>query len=103
MFDKPVVNVGYDPPKVTVRVPYARYYEYDHYRPLVENGVVQLARSRSEMRALLRDGLNNPLKHQAQWRAFLGKMFGKTLDGRAGERVAATLVDLAEKMPTRDS
>lgn len=98
MFDKPVLNVGYDPPGVnSVRVPYARYYEYDHYRPLVESGAVQLIREPSEMRAQLRKALANPRAHSHQRRAFIERMFGNTLDGRSHERVASALMKIAHR------
>lgn len=96
MFDKPVVNVGYDPPGVeSVRVPYGRYYEYDHYRPLVAERAVRLAHSPEEMRGLLRAALADPASDREHRRRFLRRMFGDTLDGRSGERVARVLLDLA--------
>ena len=37
MFDKPVINIGYNPPGTEVSpVEYRRYYDFDHYRPIVE-------------------------------------------------------------------
>lgn len=96
MFDKPVVNVGYNPPGMhDVRVAYARYYEFDHYRPLVEEGAVRLARSADEMRGLLRTALADPADGRERRRAFIRTMFGDTLDGRSGERVARALLALA--------
>ena len=96
MFDKPVINVAYDPPgPEVVRVPYARYYEFDHYRPLVEEGAVTLARSPAAMRTLLRAALTAPHEGRDRRRRFLDRMFGDTLDGRSGERVAAVLLRLA--------
>lgn len=96
MFDKPVLNVGYNPPGMqSVRVPYARYYEYDHYRPLVESGAVEVASTPDEMRAFLRRSLVNPSARHEQRRALMSRMFGDTLDGRSHERVAKVLLDLA--------
>jgi hypothetical protein len=46
MFAKPVINVAYNPPEIhSSLVDYARYYEFDHYRPVVESGAVQVAGS----------------------------------------------------------
>lgn len=96
MFDKPVVNVGYDPPGVSdVRVPYARYYEYDHYAPLVASGAVQLAHSPAEMAHMLRSALTEPAVHQGARQRFIERMFGGTLDGRSSDRVAQVLLHLA--------
>lgn len=103
MFNKPALNVGYNPPgAVPVRVPYARYYEYDHYRPVVESGAVQLARTPDEMRALLREALTCPSRHEGARRALLQRMFGGSLDGRSSDRVAETLLKLASNTNGRD-
>lgn len=96
MFDRPVINVGYNPPGMDdVRVPYARYYEFDHYRPLVERRCVELARSPEQMRAMLRTALARPETGSADRRAFIARMFGDTLDGRSAQRVAAVLARIA--------
>jgi hypothetical protein len=97
MFNKPALNVAYNPPGMSVRVPYARYYEYDHYRPVVESGATQLARTPEEMRALLREALTCPSRHERERRALIQRMFGDSLDGRSNERVAETLLKLASK------
>lgn len=95
MFDKPVINVAYDPPGMSVRVPYARYYEYDHYRPLVESGAIQLASTPAEMKTLIHEALTNPSGRRRERRALIDGMFGDTLDGRSHERVAEVLWAIA--------
>lgn len=98
MFDRPVLNVGYNPPGMDdVRVPYARYYQFDHYRPLIESGAIQLARSSTEMDLMLREALRRPATHAAARRGLMHRMFGETLDGRSAGRVASTLLALAER------
>jgi hypothetical protein len=96
MFDKPVVNVGYNPPGVDKRdVDYARYYEFDHYRPVVESGAVRVARSESEMRTLLRRALTDASLDGQQRRDLIRRMFDKSLDGYSGARAANQLIQLA--------
>ena len=98
MFDKPVINVGYNPPEVSAdTLSYARYYEFDHYRPVVDSGAVMLARSETGMRALLRQALINPEADTKQRQSLIEKMFGSTLDGRASTRAAERLLKLATK------
>lgn len=98
MFDKPVINVAYNPPGMsTVRVPYARYYEYDHYRPLVTSGAVELASTAGQMRVLLRQALTNPSCRSRERKTLVQRMFGDTLDGRSNERVARALSTLASR------
>jgi CDP-glycerol glycerophosphotransferase (TagB/SpsB family) len=96
MFDKPVINVGYNPPSVDPGViSYRRYYDFDHYRPLVASGAVYLAESESQLREQLRAALAEPKQRSAERRALIEDMFGKTLDGHSGSRVIKHLLGLA--------
>jgi hypothetical protein len=101
MFDKPVLNVAYDPPGQTVRVPYARYYDFDHYQTVVASDAVEVANTPNAMRELLRAALENPARRRDQRRAFIDRMFGDTLDGCSHKRVAKVLLDLASSMVSR--
>jgi len=99
MFDKPVINVAYKPNGMDNRpedTDYRRYYEFDHYRPVVESGAVSLARSESGMQSMLRKALTDPQAGSSRRRALIGEMFGSALDGYSGVRVAYRLVKLAE-------
>jgi hypothetical protein len=95
MFDKPVINVGYNPPELDVRKPdYGRCYSFEHYRPVVESGAVKVAGSESEMRSMLRTALTEPQRDSLLRRALIKKMFGNALDGYSGVRVAGSLLQL---------
>lgn len=96
MFDKPVINVGYNPPNVadeTLR--YADYYDFDHYHPLVSSGAVELAKSNDEMRDLIRQNLAAPERRRKERQALMKTMFGDTLDGNSSRRVAQVLLKIA--------
>ena len=96
MFDKPVINVGYNPEGVEASlVDYARYYHFDHYRPVVESGAVAVAGSEKEMKDMLRRALTEPQRDSVERRGLIEKMFGQTLDGRSGVRIAEQLIKLA--------
>jgi hypothetical protein len=95
MFDKPVVNVGYNPPGAQSPV-FADYYEFDHYRPLVEIGAVEVAQNAREMRDLLRKNLCEPSRRRMERKRLIEEMFGATLDGRSANRVAQALLEIAE-------
>jgi hypothetical protein len=101
MFDKPVINVGYNPPGMNTRsIDYRRYYDFDHYRPVVESGAIRLAESEEEMCVLLRQALIEPQAGSAERRALIQGMFGDSLDRHSAERVAGYLLKMAEA--TRD-
>jgi hypothetical protein len=96
MFDKPIINVGYNPPNVSEeKLRYADYYEFDHYRPLVKSGAVELAKSTDEMRELIQQNLNLPERRQKERRDLMQTMFGDTLDGKSAHRVAQVLLQIA--------
>ena len=98
MFDKPVINVGYNPAGIDISpVDIPRYYDFDHYRPLVEDGAVRLARSESEMRELLINALSDQDADSANRRRLISSMFGHTLDGNSGRRVAECLLNIANQ------
>ncbi len=96
MFDKPVINVGYNPESVGADVlSYADYYEFDHFKPVVESGAVEVARSREEMASLIASALAEPGARSAERSKLVEDMFGSTLDGNSGKRVAQVLLQLA--------
>lgn len=96
MFDKPVINVGYNPPGVDETVlSYRDYYDFDHYKPLVESGAVQVAHRPEELKMLIRTALSDPRARQRERQNLVSKMFGKTLDGQSSSRVARTLLEVA--------
>jgi hypothetical protein len=98
MFDKPVINVGYNPPSVDQgELRYADYYEFDHYKPVVDSDAVQVAWSEDDMRRLIIECLVNPADRGLHRKDLIGRMFGTTLDGNSSKRVGEVLLDLADR------
>jgi hypothetical protein len=97
MFDKPVINVGYNPPGMNISpIDFRRYYEFDHYRPVVQSGAVSVAWSEEQIRQQIRQALSHPQTLSANRRNLIESMFGHRLDGYSGTRVAHCLIKLAE-------
>lgn len=97
MFDKPVINVGYNPPSVsTDELSYAHYYEFDHYKPVVESGAVRVAENPEQMANLINDALTEPERDKHLRKALIDQMFGSTLDGRSSTRVAEALLRISQ-------
>jgi len=100
MFDKPVINVGFDAGGATnLELRNALFYSYEHYRPVVESGAVQVAFSIPEMRKLIRESLTHPDAAREERRRLIERMFGETLDGCSARRIADKLVELADLSP----
>ena len=97
MFDKPVINVGYNPPTVSEQeLSYADYYEFDHYKPVVESGAVNVAWDIAGMRDLIHSSLSCPEKHRADREKLITSMFGSSLDGDSSGRVAKAILQIAQ-------
>jgi hypothetical protein len=98
MHDKPVINLGFDPPGSKLPE-FRRYYwhvdVFDHYIPVAQSGAVMVARSEQDMATYLRRGLSEAQTDSAVRRRFIKEMFGNTLDGESGRRVAEKLLELA--------
>ena len=98
MFDKPVINVGYNPPNVKEEIlSYSDYYEFDHYKPVVDSGAVRVAGSPGEMKEMMAKYLSDPLQHSGERKRIIDRMFGDTLDGASSSRVAEVLLRLSRK------
>lgn len=98
MFDKPVINVGYPPPGETLGrndFDYCRYYEFEHYRAVLESGAIEVADSEEDLRHKLIEALRHPEQRRAQRLALIRQFFGNTLDGWSSTRVASVLDMLA--------
>ena len=97
MLDKPVINVGFPPPHLdpTREFDYTRYYNFEHYRPIVESGAIDMAYSEDELRQKIVNNLRNPSELSEKRRALIRKFFGERLDGRSSSRVAQALYQMA--------
>ncbi|MEQ1761678.1 MAG: hypothetical protein ABL984_00900 [Pyrinomonadaceae bacterium] len=96
MFDKPVINIGYNPPDIdNDEVRFAEYYDFDHYRPLVESKAVDVAWTSEQLRELIHQSLHDPGRRKRERSTLIERMFGQTLDGRSADRVANALLNIA--------
>jgi hypothetical protein len=94
--DKPVVNIAFDvgsPPPLG-RPLWHLYYEFDHYRPVVELGAARVARSPGELAEHVNAYLADPsLDHDARRRLVRMQLEGS--HGQSAERVADVLFTIA--------
>lgn len=99
MFDKPTINIGFLPPGLDPAqdFDFTRYYDFEHYRPIISSGAVQLARTPEELASMIRRAILSPADHRREREGLLKSFFGHTLDGRSSERLAAQLIDLTRE------
>lgn len=76
MFDKPAINVGYNPPgKDIYPYNYTRFYAFDHYKPIVDSRAVQVAADEDEMKAFLIEAIENRKKYSQERRNLIHDFF----------------------------
>jgi hypothetical protein len=93
LFDTPVVNIGFDDTAdLPLPLSIARYYQFEHYRPVVETGAAHIATSPADLVRAVALYLNDPRTHAVGRRALARKCCAFT-DGRAGERLGDWVLD----------
>lgn len=94
--DRPVVNIAIDvtdPPRFGA--PYWNYYyEFDHYRPVVQLGAARVARTRDELSSALAAYLADPSLDAAARRRFVALEIGQPI-GAASQTIVERLAAIA--------
>ena len=95
--DKPVMNLDFDPPGSNLAPcdGFRRHIRFDHFWPVAQSGATMVAESGDDMRRILIRGLTRPEVDSEARKTFVSDFFGFTADGKAGQRVAETLLNLA--------
>jgi len=99
LFDTPVVNIGFDDtPNLPLPLSIARYYQFEHYRPVVETGAAHIATSSADLVRAVARYLSDPGTHAGGRRELARRCCGFT-DGRAGERLGDWVLDTLLSTP----
>jgi len=99
--DKPVVNLAVDIERVNYWSSSQRFYEFNHYLPIVKSGAVKIARSLDELITMILRYLEEP-HLEKQERTNLRETMCYKLDGRSAQRVADHLLCLLDGKPFSD-
>ncbi len=99
MHNKPVINLGFDPPgsRIPHRFRWIRHIHFDHFRPVAESGGTMVAYKPEDLGPFIQRGLTRPHADKEAQDRFIKSVFGDTLDGKAGQRVAEHLLQLARR------
>tara|TARA_B100001248_G_scaffold78420_1_gene56650 strand:+ start:327 stop:1739 length:1413 start_codon:yes stop_codon:yes gene_type:complete len=99
MFDKPVINIGFEPPESSL--PYwkrfSRHITHAHYKPVVKSKSVMVARSVENLMEMIDFSIKNPKNTKKMQTRFLSKMFDGNIDGKSGERISQILLKIANE------
>ncbi len=93
--DRPVVNIAFDvaSPPPHGRPLWHHYYQYDHYRPVVELGAARIARSPDELAAHVNAYLDDPVLDREGRRRLTAMQLRGPL-GLASDRIADVLAGI---------
>ncbi len=98
IFDTPVINVGFDAePDLPLPVSIRRYYEYEHYRPVIELGAARVARDPDDLVARVRHYLEDPSEDREARQALVRACCAFT-DGESGTRVAKQILGVLARV-----
>lgn len=94
IFNRPVVNLDYDPEPGRPRQALVREINHlwTHFRPVAESGGVWLAPDEEEAARAIREYLRNPALH-TEGRHWIVRHVCGHADGRCGERMADAILD----------
>lgn len=93
-FDKPIVHVAFDAgPLPPGRIPCREYYNFTHFKPIVDTGASVLACSQDELHAAVCAALATPDARRAE-RKRLSAEWAGPMDGQSAERIVAALREL---------
>lgn len=94
LFDKPIIHIAFDAaPLRPGRVPCREYYNFTHFKPIVDMEASTLVYNQQELQHALREALDYPGARSAQRRA-LARRFAGPMDGQSSMRVVRELLDV---------
>lgn len=101
VFDTPVVNIGFDgEPGLPLPLSIRRYFQFEHYRPILQAGAARVASDPEELVGAVRAYLEDPARDRDARRSIVERFCGD-LDGRAGERLARVVIDVLGRTASR--
>lgn len=95
-FDKPVIHLAFDPfpEKVKNRVPCREYYEWDHFKHIVDKDATILVQNYDQLFAAIQKYLADPNYKSAQRRTLVTNYIGKPV-GQSARAVADAVLEFA--------
>lgn len=102
IFDRPVVNLDYDPEPGRPHLDLIREVNHlwTHFKPVAESGGVELVNNHAEMVEAIKTCLAHPEMHREK-RRWITEFVCGYVDGRCGERMARAVLDFVHNHAKR--
>jgi hypothetical protein len=101
-FDKPVVHIAFDPQPIKDRIPCHEYYNWDHFKPIVDIGATVLVHNFEELYDAINQLISQPSLFKEQRRQLVAKYIGKEV-GKASTSVVLELTDIYKELKSEQS
>jgi hypothetical protein len=95
--DKPVVNIAFDVEHKGYYKSCQRYYDFDHFQPILKSGATSVAAHYEEFVSMILRYLDNP-SLESRERARLRETMCYKVDGQSGQRVAERLLQQLDRL-----
>lgn len=97
IFDRPNISIGFDGDRILpLGLSVSRYYEYEHYKSLVDTGGIKVVFSPQELVSALNEYLSDPSR-DSEGRKLIASQVGEV--GSAGQRTAEFILDKLNARP----
>jgi hypothetical protein len=96
-FDKPIVHIAFDPEPPLNRIPCHEYYNWDHFKHIVEKNATIMARSFSELYEAISQYTRSPEYKRAERRTVVETYIGNSI-GNASGNVVAELIAFGDSI-----
>lgn len=96
-FDKPVVHIAFDPQPVQNRIPCHEYYNWDHFKHIVDMGATILVHSFDELYDAVNRSIASPSQLATPRRRLVEKYIGRPV-GTASNAVVHELVEICQSL-----
>lgn len=95
-FNKPVINIAFDHQPLPYLKSVRRFYNFDHYLPIINSGAVRLANSEKDLEEKILSYINNPLQ-DSEKRQKMSREQGFLPDGTSGFLTARAILSQLNK------
>jgi hypothetical protein len=96
-FDKPVVHIAFDPLPIKGRIPCHEYYNWDHFKPIVDVNATILVHGYEELFDAINQFMAKPALKARERKILVEKYIGRAV-GTASDAVTSELIDICKRL-----
>lgn len=95
-FDKPIIHIAFDLPGQSNPIPCRKYYDFEHFRPIVESGCSRLVEDFNSLLDAIVEAVADPAQRSPQRRQVVERYFG-VAPGQSGSTLIREIFRMVER------